>query len=318
MSTATVSASRHLVSVRHAFARFALHEIVLLAYLGVTTSLLIVVGSGAARPACLARLCLDIAAVLAAVWASRRASWPSPVTRALLRRLVVGLVLVDTYLMLRNLLPLIRADVVDARLHALDLALFRVEPSVWLAPHVGGPAVEWFAAVYLGYYGLCIGAMVVFVALPVGRVTRELALGVTIIFCVGQLGYMAVPATGPFDHLVGAFREPLRGELFWNTLVRLVYRTGAIKDVFPSLHTAVSVWATLLVWSLAHTWRTQIAAVVMTAFALNIAASTLVLRWHYGIDVVAGAVLGALAFVIARSTIASSRQTRRDPRTSER
>lgn len=302
MSAATANWPRGLVTARHAVARLAAHEAVLLAYLGVAFSSLLVFGHGAGRSAYLARLALDAAALLGVAWASRKAAWPSPTTRASLRRLVVALVLVDTYLMLRGLLPLLRPDTVDARLHALDLALFRVEPSLWLERYATEAAVEWFAAAYLGHYALCAAAMVSFVAFPASAVTRRLALGVTLIFCIGQLGYMIVPATGPFDHLVGAFRGPLQGRFFWDALLRLVYRAGAIKDVFPSLHTAVSVWATLFVWSLARTRLACFAAASVTFLALNIVASTLLLRWHYGVDVIAGAVLGGLAFAIARAS----------------
>jgi membrane-associated phospholipid phosphatase len=69
-----------------------------------------------------------------------------------------------------------------------------------------------------------------------------------------------------------------------------------MKDVFPSLHTAVPTWFTIYAFHRARTdprWRWP--ARITAFFAANIVVSTLLLRWHYAIDVVAGLALAALA-----------------------
>jgi membrane-associated phospholipid phosphatase len=73
---------------------------------------------------------------------------------------------------------------------------------------------------------------------------------------------------------------------------------GAQKDVFPSLHTAVPVWFALFAWGRARTSGSRAwlaGAVVLSFFAFNIVCSTIVLRWHYAVDVIAGLSLACFA-----------------------
>src|SRR5262249_4336069 len=152
----------------------------------------------------------------------------------------------EGYLMLRDVLPLVRADEVDAALLRVDLAALGVEPALWLQRWNARPIVEYFAFFYFSYFGICIVYLVavIFVARPT-RATAEFAIGTILVYCVGQLGYMAVPAYGPVTALAGEFARPLEGGLFWGLVRRTVDAGGAMKDVFPSLHTATPVWFTL-------------------------------------------------------------------------
>ena len=44
-----------------------------------------------------------------------------------------------------------------------------------------------------------------------GRPTAEFAIGTAIVFCVGQLGYTAVPGYGPIKYLEGSFQASRTG-----------------------------------------------------------------------------------------------------------
>src|SRR5262249_18364645 len=112
----------------------------------------------------------------------------------------------------------------------------------------------------------------------------------------GQLGYAAVPGYGPIHHLKGVFHADVNGGFFWSCVWRTVQAGGAMKDIFPSLHTAVPLWFALFARHQAKTdprWRW--AAWVTAFFSFNIIISTLLLRWHYAIDVMAGL---CLAFTV--------------------
>src|SRR6185436_6569964 len=68
--------------------------------------------------------------------------------------------LMASYALLRDIIPIVREDAVDGTLLQIDLALFRVEPALWLERLNRRPIIEWFAACYFGYY-FVLGGFVV-------------------------------------------------------------------------------------------------------------------------------------------------------------
>lgn len=82
---------------------------------------------------------------------------------------------------------------------------------------------------------------------------------------------------------------------------------GALKDIFPSLHTAAPTFFAL--FSVRHrrlaafrfTWP------VVAFFASQIILATMFLRWHYLADIVAGLSLSGVAMVVASRAAALSR-----------
>jgi hypothetical protein len=108
--------------------------------------------------------------------------------------------------MLRNVLPLLRPDAVDDNLLALDIRIFGFEPALWLERWNRPTIVEWFAFFYFSYFFICAAYLLVVVwASKLGRATGEFAMGTLIVFCFGELGYIAVPAYGPIRHLASSY-----------------------------------------------------------------------------------------------------------------
>ena len=205
--------------------------------------------------------------------------------------------------MLRDVLPAIRTDAVDSTLHSIDGKLFRGEPILWLERLNHRAIIEWLSFFYFSYYALHLAFVVgvLWIARP-GRVTAEYGIGIVLVIGLGQLLYMAVPAFGPVVFLADRFHAPLDGGVFWRLVASSVQSAGAQKDVFPSLHTAGPTWMTILAIRQAQiqrAWRWP--AAITCFFAVNIVVSTMVLRWHYVIDVIAGLTLAAFsAFAAAR------------------
>jgi hypothetical protein len=282
---------------------FALHDVILFFYLGALRLLVQLAAHGPARSVSLMRLdgllLLAVGGCLVA-----RGGWVlGRRARARLYRLTLLAVVVGNYLVLRDILPLVRPDAVDAQLLAIDRALFGVEPALWLQRFNQRPVVEWFSFFYFSYFFICAAwAVTVLFAVRAGRHTTEFAIGCTLVFCVGQLGYLLVPGYGPVHHMASSFDAPLDGGLFWNWVQATVRAGGALKDIFPSLHTAGPSWFALYAWRHARRgprWRA--AALVTTFFAVHIVVSTMLLRWHYAIDVAAGlALAGAAAWLAPR------------------
>ena len=221
--------------------------------------------------------------------------------RGVVYRTCIAGTLLASYLMLRDVLLVVRTDSLDAVLANLDARLFGVTPAVWMEAFATRAAVEYFSFFYFSYFVLLIGYTVVVVWLErPSRHTAVFAIGTLLVFGIGQLGYVVVPGYGPYLHLSSSFAAPLDGGFFWRLVQGAVQAGGAMKDIFPSLHTAVPTWLTAYAVQRArHDPRWRVAALITGLFAGNIVVSTMFLRWHYGVDVIAGLSLAALAAAVA-------------------
>jgi hypothetical protein len=294
------------------FALFTVQDAILIGYLTIVSALLLRAGPSATQALCARRLFACAAAIVLGCLFARGATFAAPALRLSVYRLVLVGAVVTNYLSLRTLLPVVRSDSVDAALLRLDVLLFGVEPSVWLQRFNTRPVVEWFSFFYFSYFCICFAYMAVVVwCLRPGRRTAEFAIGTALVYCVGQLGYMAVPGYGPVASL--HFNAPLDGGFFWGSVTRTVEAGGAMKDIFPSLHTAGPVWFTLFAWRAARTDRRfRWPAIVTGFFAANIVVSTMFLRWHYAVDVMAGLALAGAAALLSPHLAAREERLRRE------
>lgn len=280
---------------------FAAHDVFLLGYLAVV-GVLVRRGGGNVGSAAMRHVVVTAVVVLFGILFARGLGDVSPRVRAVVYRLCLSFAVIENYLMLRDVLPVVRPDAVDAALYNIDLRLFGVEPAVWMQRWNTLPVVEYFAFFYYSYFFICLTYLLLAVFFTrANRYTTEYAVGVVIVYCVGQIGYMAVPAYGPVQALAHEFTSPVQGGLFWGLVKSAVAAGGAMKDVFPSLHTAAPVFFALHAFSRARADRRFLPLAYVTAFfACNIIFSTMFLRWHYAIDVVAGLVLAFSAAAVSR------------------
>lgn len=282
-------------SLRRLVGTFGASDLVMASYLVVMWSIVTVTGSSQALTRSARQLEVMLAILVGACLLGRaRTGLPVWVRSAGYRVLSLGLLLAS-YLMLRDLLPAVRPDDLDASLLAADVRLFGVEPTLLLEPYSSPRVVEYFAFFYFSYFTICLlfaGGVIGVNRSPIA--TSEFAIGSSLVYCLGQLGYVAVPAHGPVHYLESQFAAPLTGGFFFRCVLETVHAGSAMKDVFPSLHTAAPVWFALFAWRRARTgggrvW--QVASALSAFFAINIVCSTVVLRWHYVVDVMAGLVL---------------------------
>jgi len=194
-----------------------------------------------------------------------------------------------TYFFFRDLLPVINPGSFDLELHELDLALFGVEPAMFLDRFVNSTTTEWFAFFYFGYFFvLALHVIPILFFSANQRVLGEFALGMLAVVCLGQTIYMLVPGFGPFRAMADSFHHPFPEGAWIEAVIGAVASGGALKDIFPSLHTALPAFIALFSFKnrslspFRYTWPLVIFA------SLNIIVATLFLRWHYLIDVVAG------------------------------
>lgn len=209
-----------------------------------------------------------------------------------------------TYFFFRDLLPVINTGSLDRQLYELDLALFGVEPAVLFDRFVSSTTTEWFSFFYFGYFFvLALHVIPILFFSGNQRVLGEFALGMLIVVCAGQTVYMLVPGWGPYHAMPEAFTRPFPDGPWYRAVIGAVSQGGALKDIFPSLHTALPAFIALFSFKnralspFRYTWPLVLFA------SLNIIGATLFLRWHYLIDVVAGLFLASAAAWLAPGVI---------------
>ena len=117
-------------------------------------------------------------------------------------------------------------------------------------------------------------------------------------FAIGFAGYLLVPAVGPARAYDELFTRPLPSGAIGREIMGLMGWGSSGFDVFPSLH--VTITCVLL----AHDWvEVRRRFWVMVGPVAGLVVSTVYLRYHYGLDVLAGAIL----FLVLKQTLLKSK-----------
>lgn len=201
-----------------------------------------------------------------------------------------------TYKELSYLIPLIHPRDFDAELAAIDHSFLGVNPTVWLERFTWPPLTEVLQLTYSSYYLLPV---ILGIVLWRGGRLKDFHFWVFIVvlgFYLSYLGYIAVPAIGPrfLPEIVQAQTKPLTGIwLFHPVRAMLDSAEGITRDCFPSGHTEL----TLLVLYYAHRFHRK-SFWWLLPLGSGVIISTVYLRYHYVVDVVAGALLtGAIVMM---------------------
>lgn len=243
------------------------------------------------------------AGYLATVSLVRSSVLPQWLTAFVYRTLQFG-ILLGTYLLFRDFLPVVNERVLDLDLYQLDLKLFGTEPALWVEPYQTPALTEWFSFFYYGYFILM--AVHIFPIVYLSRdhdLIARFGLGMTVAATVGHTIYMLVPGFGPYKALADEFQRELSGGFWLHLVLSAVEAGGAQKDIFPSMHTCFPSF--VVIYSFYHRERFPFRYTwpIVAFFVINIIGATMYLRWHYLIDIVAGLALASFAaFVAIRGT----------------
>jgi membrane-associated phospholipid phosphatase len=183
----------------------------------------------------------------------------------------------------------------DAELIALDQWLFGCQPSLALQRFVSPPLTAWMQFAYFFHLlNIPIVACYIYVRRERTRF-REMMCGLIVIFFFGLLGYVLVPAIGPVYTLRDQYTVPLTQSLeVFTRQMEFMDFARIQRDVFPSMHTAVS----FIVWLYAYR-NSRWLFLLLSPFILSLWVSTVYLRYHYLIDVIAGLILAPACFFAA-------------------
>jgi membrane-associated phospholipid phosphatase len=180
----------------------------------------------------------------------------------------------------------------DPTLIAVDQKLFGFQASLALQRFISRPLTAWMDAAYF-FHVLNIPIVACFIYVKRTRWQfREMMSGLMVVCFFGLLGYLLVPAIGPIYTLRDRYTVPLDQSIpVFNRQVEFMDFARIKRDVFPSMHVAIS----FVVWLYAHRNSRRLFW-ILSPFILSLWVSTVYLRYHYLIDVVAGLILAPLCY----------------------
>jgi membrane-associated phospholipid phosphatase len=193
------------------------------------------------------------------------------------------------------LIPALRGTDLDAEVARLDYALWGAHPTVWLE-RLYNP---WLTELLQLAYTLFVPCVLLVAALLwIGRRRpdfRYYAFVVSFGFLASYVGYFLVPVRGPRFLLAHLQHLNLSGLWLFDGMQHALDRLeSAHYDCFPSGHTEL----TLIAW-----WSSRRISVKLfgaySVYTVLIILATIYLRYHYTIDVFAGAALAAVVLAVA-------------------
>lgn len=273
----------------------------LLTFYFLALALAVLTGTGPGRGGSLLRIGVDVAILFTGLFVVRgELIKPASFAGSLIYRLTLFVPVLLSYFQLREILPAVSSRSLDAQILDLDMRLFGFEPALAWDPLVNPASTEWFSFFYFSYFVILALFCLTFTFFVNDKaLVARFSFGIFGIFCTAHLVYMLVPGYGPYRYLEGSFQNQLEGGFFWRAVWNTVQAGGAMKDIFPSLHTAVPTFLTLFAFHHRDRLALKILFPVLAFFTSQIILATMFLRWHYLIDIAAGVTLASVAAVCA-------------------
>ena len=188
------------------------------------------------------------------------------------------------------LVPAVRGTATaDQFLAELDYSIWHANPTIWLE-RLQSP---WLTDFLQFAYALFVPAvlLVPFLLWKNRRFEdfRYAAFLIAAGFLVSYAGYLIVPARGP-RFLFDGLQAPLQGGMLVHVLrFGLDWLESAHYDCFPSGHTEL----TMIAWWGSRQISNRLFA-IYSAYTVCIFFATVYLRYHYSVDVLAGALVAAV------------------------
>jgi len=188
----------------------------------------------------------------------------------------------------RQIVPALHIPLQDGLLLSLDRLLLGETPAALIVPNAW--LTEIASVAYLTYLVYLHIALIRHGLANMER-ARRFWNYLFAAYALGFAGYLLVPAIGPKAAFPQLFAMPLGAGWLARLNEGIVARGSAVYDVFPSLHILI----TCVILDFEYRLSRRVFWCVLP-FALLIFASTIYLRYHYAVDLLAG----ALCFLLLR------------------
>jgi membrane-associated phospholipid phosphatase len=182
----------------------------------------------------------------------------------------------------------------DGWLIAADRWIFGSDPTVWLQRITVPWLTELMQLFYATNYFLPL-ALVLILYLKKERIPfQKSVFAITLGYILSYLGYFIIPAIGPRFTIFHPV--PLEGIFIRERLEAAIYCLASCpRDCFPSGHTEIPL---ITLW-LTFRFRRKLFYLYLP-IVTGLICSTVYLRYHYVVDVIAGAVLAGIVILLAR------------------
>jgi membrane-associated phospholipid phosphatase len=213
------------------------------------------------------------------------------------------ILMIMVYENLRTLTGVIRPDSIDQHLYAADVALFGVEPTVWIQRFANPWLTDYFAFAYMLYFilPLAMGTMLYLAGRRDGF--RELMLGLILVQYVGFALYLVFPAGPPRFAIPELYDPPrLTGALGLFEVTHGAYdslNTTSCHSSFPSLHCALSLTGLIYAWKFRSVRGGQWMFWISLPLVVSLWTATIYLRHHWIVDCFAGFALSSAMVPLA-------------------
>ena len=250
---------------------------------------------GARHPGGLLRLAIAIVLGLGLALALRFR--PQAAFTRGLRDVLPFLLCILVYTNLHDTIGFVNPHDVHHELVALDKALFGVEPTLWAERFITPTRTEWMQFFYANFFWLAPSTSLVLLAGRRFAAFRATTLSVMTCFYLGYGLYVLLPAAPPRLVLATEYTKNLYGyPQFFSKLNAEAFSLLPVdsRAAFPSLHTAVSLVMLVGAWRFLRGWF-----FLALPLAVGLWVSTIYLRHHYAVDLLAGAALAPVAIALA-------------------
>jgi membrane-associated phospholipid phosphatase len=185
-------------------------------------------------------------------------------------------------------------DWYDAMLISADYAAFGAHPTVWIEQYASHWLTEYMQFSYFMYFPLT-AAVAAWLRWRHGRAALgELFLASCLAYYSCYVIFVIFPVEGPYHTLRELQQVELRGGWF-DSVMQWIERYGRVHGgVFPSAHVAGSVVALLVT----ARYSPRLAA-LLAPLVMSIMVATVYGRYHYAVDVPAGALVAIAGVVVA-------------------
>jgi membrane-associated phospholipid phosphatase len=156
--------------------------------------------------------------------------------------------------------------------------------------------VDYLQLMYLSYYFLPLFVIYYFYSKNEIKKLNYALFALSLGYYISYIGYIILPAIGPRYSLAYLEHMPIHGGLVYNFIHPILNSLEHIKqDCFPSGHTEIS----MLVFLIFKDENKKIAYIILP-IVLSLILSTVVLRYHYGFDVITGLIVAFATYYLSK------------------
>lgn len=193
---------------------------------------------------------------------------------------------------MRGTIGVVAGPALDPKFIAIDARIFGVTPSVFFERVENIWLGELLSVAYFLFFIYLYGSSILKLRGDL-RVAKRFYSGLFSLYAIGFLGYSFFPAIGPYIAATDLFHGPIHNGPIALAVLDIVLRGTNGADIFPSLHVAVTLYILLF----DRTAAPRLFRIALVPACLLFVA-TLYLRFHYGIDIIAGAALAVASLAV--------------------